>query len=425
MTLRLSCLFEAQLKQICYNWKSTKRRSPKKKPSPSQSDQLRPGPTTRRSTATNANGNHVQDSDDDHIPLRNGRPSRRSTQYATSNGVSSSVNTEPVAGPSTSRGHPRKSRAHIEIDQSSESSSNSSSSSSDSDGSGKDSDDEPSIPLSALGTQRGRRRNSDSEESYKPNRRPMIKPKRRKKRKEDKKEKLKKSNGTVSRVGRPPKQRIVHSDEDYAVNNRNSESPKKSSGRPKRNQRARESSSSSDGEPKRRKVRKLRGYSSDNSCALNNSLVPMERNPLETDSDSQVVRPTRGRKKKTWARDADSQDEQPFNQRHRASQSSQVIRLLIYFEFFFSLQQFHLQTVQRRYPQRKQLTDSENSPEEQTTTTTTTRRTSNIFRRETRSRASQEDSEDDQTLSQVMNNFRSRSRRNFGKINLLSFTHHC
>lgn len=335
MTLRLSCLFEAQLKQIFYNWKSTKRRSPKKKPSPSQSDQLRSGPTTRRSTATNANGNHVQDSDDDDIPLRNGRPSRRSTQYATSNGVSSSVNTEP--GPSTSRGQPRKSRAHsIDIDQLPDTSSNSSSSSSDSDGSDNDSDDEPSIPLSALGTQRSRRRNSDSEESYKPNKRPLMKPKRRKKRKDDKKEKRKTTNG-VARVGRPPKQRVVHSDEDYSVNNRNSESPKKLSGRPKRNPRPRESSnSSSDGEPKRRKVRKLRGYSSDNSCQLNNSLVPMERNPLETDSDSQMVRSTRGRKKKTtWARDADSQDEQPFNQ--GASQSSQVRRSLYFYMYFLTL----------------------------------------------------------------------------------------
>lgn len=327
MTLRLSCLFEAQLKQIFYNWKSTKRRSPKKKSSPSQSDQLRPGPATRRSTATNANGNHLQDSDDD-IPLRNGRPSRRSAQYATSNGVSSSVNTEPVAGPSTSRGHPRRSRAQsVDVDQLADSSSNSSSSSSDSDGSGNDSDDEPSIPLSALGTQRGRRRNSDSEESYKPNR-PVMKPKRRrKKRKADKKDKLKKPNGSATRCGRPPKQRIVHSDEDYSVNNRNSETPKKLSGRPKRNQRRRESSSSSEAEaePKRRKVRNLRGYGSDNS--LNNSLVPMERNPLETDSDSQLVRSTRGRKKKTWARDADSPEEQPFNQRHVASQSSQVCLL--------------------------------------------------------------------------------------------------
>lgn len=60
------------------------------------------------------------------------------------------------------------------------------------------------------------------------------------------------------------------------------------------------------------------------------------------------------------------------------------------------------------------MTDSENSPEEQTTS----RRTNNIFRRETRSRASQEDSEDDQTLSQVIrnNNFRSQPRRNFGKF---------
>lgn len=59
------------------------------------------------------------------------------------------------------------------------------------------------------------------------------------------------------------------------------------------------------------------------------------------------------------------------------------------------------------------MSDSDNSPEEQTTTS---RRTSNLLRRETRSRASQEDSEDDQTLSQVImnNNFRSRTRRNFG-----------
>lgn len=79
-----------------------------------------------------------------------------------------------------------------------------------------------------------------------------------------------------------------------------------------------------------------------------------------------------------------------------------------------ALHSFYLQNVQRRYPQRKPLTDSENSPEEQTTS----RRTSNVFRRETRSLASQEDSEDDQTLSQVImnNNFRSRPRRNFGKF---------
>lgn len=327
MTLRLSCLFEDKLKQLFCNWKSTKRRSPKKKSSPSQSDQHRPGPTTRRSTATTANGNDDDDSDDDDIPLRysrNGKSARRNAQYATSNGVSSSVNTEPVAGPSTSRGHPRKSRAHsVDVEQLPESSSNSSSSSSDSDGSGNDSDDEPSIPLSALGTQRSRRRNSDSEESYKPNRR-IMKPKRRKKRKEDKKDKIKKSNGGVARIGRPPKQRIVHSDEDYAVNNRNFESPKKLDSRPKRNQRTRDSSSSSDAEPKQRKVRKLRGYSSDNS--LNNSLVPMERNPLETDSDSQMVRSTRGKKKKTWTRHADSPEE-PFNQRQIAPQSSQVCRL--------------------------------------------------------------------------------------------------
>lgn len=334
MTLRLSCLFEDKWKQLFYNWKSTKRRSPKKKSSPSQSDQHqhRPGPTTRRSTATNANDNHDDDSDDDDVPItsfRNGKSARRTAQYAASNGVSSSVNTEPVAGPSTSRGvQPRKRRAHsMDVGDPPESSSNSSSSSSDSDGSGNDSDDEPAIPLSALGTQRSRRRNSaDSEESYKPNRR-IMKPKRRKKRKEDKKDKIKKSNGGgVARIGRPPKQRIVHSDEDYAVNNRNFESPKKLDSRPRRNQRARESSSSSDGEPKRRKVRKLRGYSSDNSCTVNNSLVPMERNPLETDSDSQMVRPRRGRKKKTWTRDADSPEEQPFTQRHIAPQSSQVCR---------------------------------------------------------------------------------------------------
>lgn len=321
MTLRLSCLFEDKLKQLFYNWKSSKR-SPKKKSSPSQSDQHRSGPTTRRSTATHTNGNHDDDdSDDDDVPLRNGRSGRRNAQYATSNGVSSSVNTEPIAGPSTSRGHTRRGRAHsIEAEQLPDTSSNSSSSSSDSDGS-DGSDEEPSIPLSALGTNRSRRRNSDSEESYKPNRR-IMKPKRRKKRKEDKKDKIKKSNGTT-RIGRPPKQRIVHSDEDYAVNNRNSESPKKSISRPKRNQRVRESSSSSEGEPKRgRKVRKLRGYSSDNSCNLNNSLA--ERNPLETDSDSQMARPRRGRKKKTFTQDADSPDDQPFTQRHTAPQSSQV-----------------------------------------------------------------------------------------------------
>lgn len=329
MTLRLSGLFEDKLEQLLYNWKSTKRRTPKKKPSPSQSHNNRSGPTTRRSTATNANGNHDEDSEDDDIPLRNGRPSRRTTQYAASNGVSSSVNTEPIAGPSTSRGHPRNARAHsVDVDRLRESSSNSSSSSSDSDGSGNDSEEEPSIPLAALGTQRGRRRNSDSEESYKPNKR-IMKPKRRKKRKEDKKDKIKKSNGSVSRIGRPPKQRLVLSDEDYAVNNRSSESPKKLSGRPKRNRRARQSSSSSDGEPKRRKIRKPRGYSSDNSGALNDSLVSMERNPLETDSDSQMVRSTRGRKKKVWPREADSPDEQPFNQRHTASQSSQVCQLFI------------------------------------------------------------------------------------------------
>lgn len=342
MTLRLSCLFEDKWKQLFYNWKSTKRRSPKKKSSPSQSDQHqhRPGPTTRRSTATNANDNHDDDSDDDDVPItsfRNGKSARRTTQYAPSNGVSSSVNAEPVAGPSTSRGQPRKRRAHsMDVGDPPESSTNSSSSSSDSDGSGNDSDDEPAIPLSALGTQRSRRRNSaDSEESYKPNRR-IMKPKRRKKRKEDKKDKIKKSNGGVARIGRPPKQRIVHSDEDYAVNNRNFESPKKLDSRPRRNQRARESSSSSDGEPKRRKVRKLRGYSSDNSCTVNNSLVPMERNPLETDSDSQMTRPRRGRKKKTWTPDADSPEEQPFTQRrHIAPQSSQVCPNFI--ELFLSL----------------------------------------------------------------------------------------
>ncbi|KAJ6635022.1 Bromodomain and WD repeat-containing protein 1 [Pseudolycoriella hygida] len=390
MTLRLSGLFEDKLQQSLYSWKSTKRRAAKKKTTPSQSHQHRAGPTTRRSTATNANGNNDDDdSDDDDLPLRNGRPLRRTTQYTTSNGVSSSVNTEPVAGPSTSRGHTRRSHAHsADVDQLHEYSTNSSSSSSDSDGSGNESDEEPSIPLSALGTYRSRRRNSDSEDSYKPNRR-IIKPKRRrKKRKEDKKDKIKKSNGTT-RTGRPPRQRNALSDEDYAANNRNSELPKKMPRRPKRNRRHRDSSSSSDVEPKRRQVRKLRGYGSDNSCNVNNSLVPMERNPLETDSDSQVVRPTRGRKKKNWP--PDSPEEQTFNRAVTAPQSSQ--------------------TVQRRYPQRKPLTDSDISPEEQTTS----RRTSNIMRRETRTRVSQEDSEDDQTLSQVMrnNNFRSRPRRNF------------
>lgn len=325
MTLRLSGLFESKLEQLFCNWKSTKRRTAKKKPSPSQSHQHRTGPTTRRSTATHANGSVADDSDDDDddddddLPLRNGRASRR-IQYTTSNGVSSS-NIEPVAGPSTSRGHTRKSRADS-VDQLRESSSHSSSSSSDSDGS--DSDDEPSIPVSALGTQRVRRRNSDSEDSYKPNQR-TTKPKRRKKRKEDKKDKAKKSNGSVGRPGRPPKQRIVHSDEDYAVNNRNSESPKKLPGRPKRSRRARESSSSCGGEPKRRKPRKRRGYNSgSDQSGLNNSRS-VERNPLETDSDGQVVRSTRGRKKKTWTREADSQDDQDHNQQsHRATQSSQV-----------------------------------------------------------------------------------------------------
>ncbi len=329
MTLRLSGLFEDKLGQLLYNWKSTKRRAPKKKPSPSQSHQHRTGRTTRRSTAANGHDDSEDDDDDDDLPLRrsNGGRSRRTTaQPATSNGVSSSVNAEPIAGPSTSRGHVRRARADsVDVDQLRDSSSNSSSSSSDSDGSDNDSDDEPSIPLSALGTHRGRRRNSDSEESYKPNRR-VMKPKRRKrKRKEDKKDKVKKSNGGVSRIGRPPKQRAVLSDEDYAANNRNSESPKKSAGRPKRNQPARDSSSSSDGEPKRRKVRKLRGYSSDNSATLNSSLVPMERNPLETDSDSQMIRSTRGRKKKTWPTEADSPEDQPFNQRHSASQSSSQV----------------------------------------------------------------------------------------------------
>lgn len=317
MTLRLSGLFEDKLEQLFYSRKSTKRRGTKKKPSPSQSH--RTGRTTRRSTANHhTNGNDDDDSDDD-LPLRNGRSSRRTAQYATSNGVSSSVNAEPVAGPS--RGHPRKTREQSDdVDHLGDSSSNSSSSSSDSDGSDNDSDDEPSIPVSALGTHRARRRNSDSEESYKPNRR-IMKPKRRKKRKEGKKDKVKKTNG-VGRIGRPPKQRTVLSDEDYAVNSRNnSESPKKSTGRPKRNQRTRESSSSSDGETKRRKVRK-RGYSSDNSMTLNNSMPSMERNPLETDSDNHVARPTRGRKKKTWPREADSPDDQPFTRRHRPTQSS-------------------------------------------------------------------------------------------------------
>lgn len=404
MTLRLSSLFEAQLKAMSASKrKAYKLRSPRKTmntratanggPGTSRTAAIAAAAAAAVAAAASYNSN---DSDDDSIQTarpaaaRNGRQLRRNpaTHSSNSNGVSSSmhagaVNSEPVPGPSTSSGRgqrrvPRRSRSPShDVDDLSDSPSSSSTS----DGESDDDSSTAALPLSSLGVSSRQRKkiggsNSDSEESYKPNRRNAHprknKKNQRKSQKKDKDPMKKSGGGSLRSATKATKRRNDKSDEsdndeddDYDVNvdnhdddvndedyNVHSTPKKRSPARPRRTKKHSNIDTSSAEDTKRKSGSKRR-YESDHSYHMNSapSSAHKRRIQLGTESESEQPRPTRSRVKKppptakptshstrsSWA----SQDTNNLDPDEPSASSSQVKHNnLLIFEILLNITSF-------------------------------------------------------------------------------------
>lgn len=427
MTLRLANLFEAQLKAMSVSSrKAYKLRPPRKTMNTrgtanggtgtSRTAAIAAAAATAAAAAASYNSN---DSDDDSIQTerpaaaRNGRQLRRNPAAHTSNsnGVSSSMHAdhnEPMPGPSTSSGRfqrraPRQSQSPSrDVDDLSDSPSSSSTS----DG---DSDDDAALPLSSLGVSSKQRKkiddsNSDSGESYKPNRRNAHsrknKKSQRKSKKNDKDSMKRGGGGSLRSATKTTKRRRNDrsdendddEDDDYDANVDNHDddindedynvhrTPKKRSpARPRRTKKHSNMDTSSAEDSKRKSgSKRMRHYESDHSYHMNTapSSAHKRRISMDTESESEQPRPTRSRGKKL------PPAQKPPSQPARTSWASR---------------------------------ETDHSPEEEPNVIQNTSHHRPL--RSTRNRVSQEkESDDDQVLSQLSSNStRNRPRRNYRK----------
>lgn len=336
MTLRLSNLFEDQLKTISRSINLNKERY-RKKPTATQADRNgRLLKMTTRATATastsqrNHHPNESDDDDDDDAPIqpKPERISARRNRVHATNGVSSSsiYAADTVSGPSTSSA--ALSRRPTSRSHSQELNVETDSTTSSSDSSDSDDTDSNDIPISALSVNSKQRkkviRNFDSEDSYKPNsRRKVMKKtdkktmKKAKRLKQIKRKEIFKTNSRSA--GRPAKPRAAYTDndEDYNVNSRsaatspNKRTPARSSKTNVRPQTG--SSNNSEEDPKEKKTRRAQRTSIvDHSYHLPTT-SSTRRMQLESESENEIARPTRStirRQQMAWMNDEDSIDNQ-------------------------------------------------------------------------------------------------------------------
>ncbi|GAB0097421.1 bromodomain and WD repeat-containing protein 3 [Sergentomyia squamirostris] len=446
MTLRLSTLFETHIKQILYNWKSSRRRSNKRNSTVDPNEAGTSKMVTRAGSgaAANRRQQHSSDgSDDDDMDLNqlrrtrsNGRVMRR-VPATMSNGVSSV--SEPVPGPSSSVPGPSRTRRANHRNGGEDSSGSSSSSSSSSDNENEvDSDESEGIPLTALGIsskQRGSQKSKiyDSEDSYKPNK-PRAKKMKKKGRKRKRKQKLTPSQSSPRKGGSPrakrpkPSRRMppledhtyddrVNSDDDQddeplqlsrkrprtTTNGTTVPSTSSSQHNTRSNRRFLQPEDRSDDSDESIRVRRRRGrYESDHSYHLETTRAHKAMR-LESDTDNEVTRSTRSsnrRAQNIWPQDPGEEDEEEVEEE----------------EVNVEQEDEEEEIVQRKYRRRSarvRQSDSDNSQNQ-----TSNSRSSYRSLRSSRRRLSaheepdQEIDSDDQPLSQqsMISTGRTRSR---------------
>lgn len=311
MTLRMSDLFENNVKQILSHYKYVKKRgenrdSPTKKKTPRSTRTNGAGP----STSQNHNSGDSDDDDDDQGPS-SGRVNGRSRRtHAQSNGVSSSSNLQQT------NKRPRKQRFKSSADESN--SSDSSSESSD------NSDESSGIPLADLGKTNNKAVKKNHKKRAKKQNRGAV------------------SSSSPKKTSRATKRRKIESEDEQEPEQSENESEEESKGdisspeptnsrRSNRNQPKRRIQSSSDdnsgrrgNEEKRKRVcRRPKRYESDQSFHIDGT------NKKTVDSDSDHPRATRESAKKKfmeWAQTSeedDGNDDDDFDQKPQTSTQAQ------------------------------------------------------------------------------------------------------
>lgn len=313
MTLRISELFEENVKPLISHFKSAKKRSDRD--SPTKKKAARPtrnngaGPST-----SNDNQNSGDSDDDDHGPDQGRRNGRSRRTHAQSNGVSSSSHLRD-SQPETnkrSRRQPRKSSAD-----------ESHSPDSSSDDSSDNSDESSGIPLSELGKPFGKAAKKSKKRAKKPKRGAVSS------------SSPKKSSRNAKRLKMQSEEEPEddHTEDGSESKSRSSSQPKSSRRSSRQQPKSRRIQSSSDDEQVERKTlpsdkgkrisRRPKRYESDQSFHV-------ENNAKKTaDSDSDKPRATRESAKKKfieWAltSDDDNEDDEDFNQKPQTS--SQALR---------------------------------------------------------------------------------------------------